>query len=356
MSEQEDKRKDVKQEKKQIVLPLSLPGEDWVEYLDSHVSSHGRVISGITGKPMTVYSDGRCSINGQKTYVSTVLAKAFKIENYEKLEGHKSHYVVNVRPGASIPPKLEDVSIRTRADVGHDNGLKSKKSERFTEVINMTIASKINSGVEHKVLNDLNMIAFADGYVYSNLNKRFYAFTITSKPNSKNYYHIILKDGTHLYQHKIICYAFHKLEGKETYQDYANLQANHKDGNTLNNHKDNLEWTTQSENMQHAYDTELNNKVQSVIQYRKNVDGSKGEFVAEFRSIAEASRATKIPEHAIRTACGAEDEYVSKVYTEYYWYHKDPKKALEYSKKFSVHSDAGESSLQSKVKKRAKLG
>lgn len=40
--------------------------------------------------------------------------------------------------------------------------------------------------------------------------------------------------------------------------------VNHKDGNKYNNHVDNLEWCTVSENVQHAYDIGLHNKASGV--------------------------------------------------------------------------------------------
>ena len=49
-------------------------------------------------------------------------------------------------------------------------------------------------------------------------------------------------------------------------------QVNHRDGNKLNNHYSNLEWVTQSENIQHMYDTGL--KTYRPLHY-------KGKFGAE---------------------------------------------------------------------------
>lgn len=68
-------------------------------------------------------------------------------------------------------------------------------------------------------------------------------------------YHIIrlLKDKIpHEHTvHRLVGYAFiPNPQGKP--------QINHKDGNKLNNHVDNLEWVTATENMQHCYELGLN--------------------------------------------------------------------------------------------------
>lgn len=91
--------------------------------------------------------------------------------------------------------------------------------------------------------------------------------------------------------HIIVCEAFYGIDLNKKY-------VNHKDGNRWDNNVYNLEWCTNSENVQHSYD-ELNrnysaygenhNNSKSVSQYDKN-----NNLIDVYGSINEASRQLKI--------------------------------------------------------------
>ena len=90
-----------------------------------------------------------------------------------------------------------------------------------------------------------------DGKCYNSKTGKY----LKGQENYKNHYfsyNITLPDGSkkRLYAHRLVAQAYiPNPENKE--------QINHIDGNVLNNHVDNLEWVTQSENQQHALELEL---------------------------------------------------------------------------------------------------
>lgn len=102
--------------------------------------------------------------------------------------------------------------------------------------------------------------------------------------------------------HRLIAEHFlPKIEGKDC--------INHKDGNKLNNHVDNLEWCTRQENIIHSYDvlhrphTKMKDgfiyppKAKSVIQ----LDSNRNE-IAIFSSMTKAGEALKINRSQIYNA------------------------------------------------------
>lgn len=101
--------------------------------------------------------------------------------------------------------------------------------------------------------------------------------------------------------------SIHRLVAREFINNPENKpMVNHIDGNKANNHVDNLEWCTYSENMQHAYRTGLQKPIASQIESSlarsaevrrkpvRNINTG-----VEYPSIAECAKAENINHSAV---------------------------------------------------------
>lgn len=101
-------------------------------------------------------------------------------------------------------------------------------------------------------------------------------------------------------------FATHRLVAEHFIENNnEKLQVNHIDGNKTNNHVDNLEWVTASENMRHAFDTGLKSvckehlkmitkKANKINQKKVDQLTKDGEYIKSFDSIMEASEHVNI--------------------------------------------------------------
>ncbi len=317
------------------ICPNDDPNEKWVSIKGGFISSKGRCVSA-AGTLLIPDERQRYFVGGSHKQAKDLMAEGFKIKGSENLNGQKSNAVVRNIDKDTFD--LENMQVITRNQVGKENGSKSRQSDKFKEKQNMNIADHCEKFRYIRSTIIPEYWVFEDGNIYNTLEgqggKRFLVGTKSNTENSKQYLKINRNNG-YVYVHRLVCMTFYPIEGKNTYEDYKELQVNHKDGNTLNNHKDNLEWSTPSQNMNHAYSEGLNKKVRNIIQYEKNKDGSIGKQIAEYISIAEASRQTKIPEHKIRTSAQGNQS------TEFIFKFKDESQSAEFSMKFSNGPNRG---------------
>lgn len=132
----------------------------------------------------------------------------------------------------------------------------------------------------------------------------------------KGYHRVNIYEAGKMYRrsvHRLVLSAFIPNEDAKT-----KCQVNHKDGNKTNNHLENLEWCTCSENVRHA----IKNGLQKVFGRQKKVlqIDKEGNVVARYRSAREAERMTGIKESRISSVCTGysytrKDGYQEKRYT-----------------------------------------
>lgn len=108
----------------------------------------------------------------------------------------------------------------------------------------------LNHGVKMEKVIFESYHVYEDGRVYCLIRQKFLNFYL-----NKGYYECYVYENgvlTRVKVHRLVCQAFHKNPN--------NLpMVNHKDGNKINNHKDNVEWCDAYHNNKHARDVGLNN-------------------------------------------------------------------------------------------------
>jgi hypothetical protein len=294
-------------------------GEIWKPITGGWISSFGNAKNGHGKTLLLCPTKLRFRMNGKNQYASRLVACAFKIQDYEKLNDNK--FVVSHIDGNSKNNNVNNLKVISKSIACMFNGNKYGTSSTFIEKSSW-IETRF-SNLEYKIIQE-----FPSHKIYSNgeiwNGNRFLTFSRSGK-----YLNLVKPPFTYKL-HRLICYAFHPIENKNHLEDYDNLQVNHKNGNTLDNSKDNLEWISSSDNLFHAYSTGLNKKQQGIIQL-----DMKNKYINSFLSIAEASRQTGEPEHRIREIAKGNKNSKAK----YIWKFIDENKAKEYSAKFSSRTE-----------------
>lgn len=99
------------------------------------------------------------------------------------------------------------------------------------------------------------------------------------------------------------CYKIHRLVAENFLPKIDGKPVvNHIDGDKLNNNVNNLEWCTQSENVQHAWNNGLNSRTREVL-YKKVYCILDGKIIAEYGSIKEAEEKNPKAKGHIAACC-----------------------------------------------------
>jgi hypothetical protein len=168
--------------------------------------------------------------------------------------------------------------------------------------------NKIESldGEEWKAINDFSNYKISKLGRVSNENTNLLIKGI-SQPDK--YLRVNLYKDKKLYAKRI-----HQLVAQHFIPNPNNKPiVNHKDGDKTNNKLDNLEWSTNSENIQHAHDNKLISK-QSKSIIIKQIDPNTNKVIKEWDSTAQAMKDIDISRHNLGKICNDSKKFNGFIY------------------------------------------
>lgn len=129
------------------------------------------------------------------------------------------------------------------------------------------------------------------GQVYSIISEKL----LKPQKTEKGYFVVELRGGNKRKVKKI-----HRLVAEAFLENpFSRTEINHKDGNKQNNTVENLEWSTRSENLIHAYSSGLKKQKTKAV----DMFTVYGEFIKSFQSQKEAEVNTGIHQGSISGCC-----------------------------------------------------
>jgi hypothetical protein len=302
-------------------------GEEFIKTDICYISKNGIFKTILNRNAHTISTkDNLVKINNKEYNAKTLIAKAFKIQYHELLNGTSDFYVTtkDKTTNFAVDNLFVWSSSNERRKLIPDshqhvvNILSNKSSQTTAQKYSKFYIKKENC--KHVVLEEfLNYKFYEDGSIETATKYRTPGYISKVNKNSNGitsvYRHIIINNKTYLV-HRLICFAFNPIQGLTRLSDYDNLQVNHKNImkdnpeiiNTLYNYPENLEWTTASENIQHALQEGLFGNAKPVLQFKADKNGNKLEYLKKFVSVAEAHRESRDSTEFIRNVANGKSK------------------------------------------------